>query len=113
MGDGADGGALPLFYDTDMAGCSSVRDSMWCNVVEDVEDYDALQSGELNMLIDSAMYGDPLVAHCLATGATETSVDSEPNTIKQAYASPERDKWRDRSQGRYNFTVASVQPCVE
>ena len=68
------GGALPLFYDTDIAGSSSVRDSMWCNLFEDVKDYDALQSGELDMLIDSAMYGDPLDAHCLATGASETPV---------------------------------------
>ena len=60
-----------------------------------MEDNGALLSEELSMMIDSAMYGDPIVAHCLATGTAEAPVDPEPNTIKQAYASPERDKWRE------------------
>ena len=88
------GGALPLFYEGDRSEQTSVRDSVWCNMTEDSEEYGS-SSRELDMFIDSAMYGDPLVEHCLATGAAIAPIDPEPNTIKQAYSSPERDKWRE------------------
>jgi hypothetical protein len=45
--------------------------------------------------IDAAVWGDQLMAHCLATGAGVPPEDKEPNTIKQAYALPDRDKWRE------------------
>ena len=51
------GQALALFYENGGAGSSSVRDLVWCNVAEDVEDYDALQSEELDMLISCALLG--------------------------------------------------------
>jgi len=89
------GGALPLFYEGDMSEQSWVRDSAWCHMAEDSDDYVRSSSGELDMLIDSVMYGDPLVEHCLATGAAIAPIDPEPNKIKQAYSSPERDKWRE------------------
>ena len=63
------GGALPLFYEGNRSELSSVRDSAWCHIAEDSDDYVKSSTRELDMLIDSAMYGDPLVEHCLATGA--------------------------------------------
>ena len=59
------------------------------------EDGELPNMGEHEMYLESAMYGDPLVAHCLATGAEVSPDDKEPNTIKQAYALPDRDKWRE------------------
>ena len=53
------------------------------------EDGELPNMGEHDMYLESAMYGDPLVAHCLATGAEVSPDDKEPNTIKQAYALPD------------------------
>ena len=49
----------------------------------------------LGLYVESAMCGDPIVDHCLATGVDTKPEESEPNTIKQAYALPDRAKWRE------------------
>ena len=84
--------SLPLFYGT------TQDDVMTATVCRDSEELDqdvSPDSGEYCMFVDAAFNGDPIVAHCLATGATVKAEDTEPNTYKQAMALPDRDKWRE------------------
>ena len=88
---------LPLYYDNDVCTNSVLNASVYfVNTIDDNEDDEYISNvGERDMYLESAMYGDPLAAHCLATGAEVSPEDKEPNTIKQAYALPDRDKWRE------------------
>ena len=84
--------SLPLFYEPFN---TSVMSAEVCHVSNDSDEEVDQIMGEQAMLVDSAMYGDPIVAHCLASGATVSTDDTEPNTYKQAMALPDRDKWRE------------------
>jgi hypothetical protein len=48
-----------------------------------------------SLYVESAMCGDAIVHHCLSTGVEVKPDEPEPNTIKQAYALPDRGKWRE------------------
>ena len=50
---------------------------------------------DLALLVESAMIGDSIVEHSLTHGMTVSPDDKEPQTIKQAYSLPDKDKWRE------------------
>ena len=85
---------LPLFYEPVDSSKHTVLNSEWCNLMEEA-DVDDEGNRDENARIDAAVAGDQLMAHCLATGSGVTPEEKEPNTIKQAYALPDRDKWRE------------------
>jgi hypothetical protein len=86
---------LPLFYSEATYMQQSVLNASVCNLCDDNVDSDASDVGEQSFCVDSALYGDALMYHCMATGTAESPELKEPNTIKQAYALPDRDKWRE------------------
>ena len=97
------GESLPLFYSEASSSASeSYRPEMGeylhtaavCHLDADVEPPSS-ESIDLDMYLEEAIRGDPIVHHCLATGISVVPDDSEPNTIRQAYALPDRDKWRE------------------
>ena len=53
------------------------------------------ESIDSEMYLESAPRGDHIVHHGLATGVSVSPEETEPNTIRQAYALPDRDKWRE------------------
>ena len=55
------------------------------------------------MLLEAAEYGDPIAAQCLATGASVSPDEQEPNTIKQAYARPDRQQWREAVDSEWDM----------
>ena len=86
--------SLPLFYSHVDTSTKTVLSSAICNLMEDAEVDDVSERDE-DARIDAAVWGDPLMAHCLATGAGVPPEEKEPNTIGQAYKLPDRDKWRE------------------
>ena len=96
------GESLPLFYSGISSSNSENRPEMGeylhtaavCHLDADVEPPSS-ESVDLEMYLEEAIRGDPIVHHCLATGVSVVPDDSEPNTIRQAYALPDRDKWRE------------------
>jgi hypothetical protein len=61
----------------------------------DVGEETSTGSVNLSLYLESAMCGDAIVDHCLTSGVEVKPDESEPNTIKQACALPDRDKWRE------------------
>ena len=91
----AESGSLPLFYDTPRSFTTEpVYTAHVCHVDEDTTIVEEL-TNEQSLYLESALCGDSIVAHCLATGVKVLPEDKEPNTIKQAFALPDRDKWRE------------------
>ena len=85
---------LPLYYDVDES-FQSIRTASVCHVeLVDTDSHEA-EMGERELYIESAMCGDPIAGHCMATGADVSPDEREPNTIKQAFALPDRAKWRE------------------
>ena len=84
--------SLPLFYEPLH---TNVMSATVCHVSDDNEEEVDQDTEEQAMFIDAAMYGDPIVSHCLASGATISPESTEPNTYKQAMMLPDRDKWRE------------------
>ena len=85
---------LPLFYEANHQ--RSVNTASVCNLIVDNVETDMFHMDDLDACIDAAVCGDPIMSHCLATGTALTpDSDKEPNTIKQAYALQDRDKWRE------------------
>ena len=86
---------LPLFYDSTPLSERNVLSSSLCNLIDDDGSDDIADDIERELCVNAAVFGDGLMAHCLATGSGVTPEEKEPNTIKQAYALPDRDKWRE------------------
>ena len=59
--------SLPLFYGTSS---DNVMTATVCYASEELVQDVSPDSGEYYMFVDEAFNGDPIVAHCLATGAT-------------------------------------------
>ena len=95
-------GGLPLFYsegdaikdDGYIRAEESVFTASVCRLDESIEVGDSVDV-ENDKYIEAALCGDVIVEHCLATGVGVVPEDSEPNTIRQAFALPDRDKWRE------------------
>ena len=54
-----------------------------------------LDDSHLYKLVSSAMYGDALAAHALATDTVCAATNDEPNTYKQAMKLPDRKAWQE------------------
>ena len=59
--------SLALFYEPLH---TNVMSATVCHVSDDNEEEVDQDTEEQAMFIDAAMYGDPIVSHCLASGAT-------------------------------------------
>ena len=97
------GETLPLFYgDTATSASESNRREMGEYLhtaavcyLEPLDNFSLNQSIDADMYVEVALCGDAIVHHCLTTGVGVVPEDAEPNTIRQAYALPDRDKWRE------------------
>jgi len=47
------------------------------------------------MYMESAFCGDAIVSHSMTSGISTSPDTRETNTIKQAFSSPDRDKWKE------------------
>ena len=97
------GETLPLFYaGTGTSASESNRREMGEYLhtaavcyLEPLDNFSLNQSIDADMYVEAALCGDAIVHHFLTTSVGVVPGNTEPNTIRQAYALPDRDKWRD------------------
>ena len=88
---------------------STLEDLATASLVHDVGESVSSESGTSNnlhhiaLLLDAADMGDALAQYCSVTGADASTELSEPNTIKQAYTLPDRQKWREAVNSKWDM----------
>ena len=91
----AEHGSMLLFYGTDQTPDTEDLHSAYVCYVDNDSLIEKNITDEQNFYIESALCGDPIVSHCMTTGVSTVPDITEPNTIKQAFALPDRDKWKE------------------
>ena len=71
-----------------------------CNEMGEHENTDTVSESDADyyaLLLEAAECGDALAAYCLSVGhsVSPDPDETEPNTIRQAYARPDRHQWRE------------------
>ena len=83
-----------LFYGSEDGGVSyAPYDSHLCYPDNELVSDELSRSN--SSYLESAICGDAVVSNCLSTGVAVSHDEQEPNTIRQAFALPDSDKWKE------------------